>query len=784
MGKHSRKYEKGGAVKKAPIKSNSAPAKPGSPAATKLGSPAAATKPGSPAAAKPGSPAPTKPGSPAATKPDSPPVAKPGSPAAAKPGSPAAAKPGSPVPAKPVANAADKQTVVAPPSPPPVQQLPDVDFFGNPPLPDDSQKKGRIMDVFVLLYNILGVIGAAVLIGLFILNLYDVVKILIKEASQALAIYLNPNLYNKDTIDVQILAYHKEDSKEEPFTIFLQQQILKFIFNYGSGFIILLAAQLCILLLITVYFRLITKKEHNETISLTILKKPLIIIGLTMLSGFILNYYYESQFKKKVQVDIVNSQKVINEMKILIYNNLTTNQGFINAMLNKNITECENIMNAQRGSDKIQAVSRMIFTSSVYNFYRNLISEEKEEYYTVVQKMFTGDQSIFPTDYMFYKQNVFFADDYANIKDKIFGEDKALSTLEEEQLLHEDITQRTHNVNRLLTNLYKLPERVNQVRNYLFISLFLISMIIGVMVVLYMREFKMIYNMFLRGVCNRISQYFIKRDFCPLLFIEPEQVAQQVAEEKKGNKGFFANVLDALKPTPTGNQPTQPSPQNTAAIAEAKEKLDEAKQKEEALKQSDQAVKNSDQKSIQTLPINIPSDGVMNSEQIDNFIQTSGIIKDGKIDLTKLPDKDLLPDSVRKAIDPETGLINPNQLPFVTRQLSNFLIDKKTGKINMNRIPNFAKKMIPPEVQTQLSNTQIAKVQDKTPSITDTKSPAKVEAPSKVETPAPAKPALPAPAKPALPAPKPKQPVGIPALPPKPSKSSSNKSSSTKKKKK
>ena len=310
--------------------------------------------------------------------------------------------------------------------------------------------QGTLMDVFTTVYSVLAAIGLVVLVTLFVLNTLDIIRFSTSWAAQTFASYfLSKDIFNKDTIEMQLLEYHKYDSKEEPYTIFLQQYIAQFMFLFGAFTAVLIVINLCVYGLLMLYFKLRKYKDHGESLNLVGSFKNFVIIGLTVLSAGMIYVTYKYWFQKSLQKKLINSNKTVQDITQKIYTHMTTNTEFIANLINSTekqdaIQSNINIMNKVTGTDKIEIIARMIFTSSVYNYFKNIIpGKDEENYNNVIKPMFLQKEGslLFPTNYMYYQQNMFIPNDYNNIINHIFGEDKVIKNKAEDVALVSELNK-------------------------------------------------------------------------------------------------------------------------------------------------------------------------------------------------------------------------------------------------------------------------------------------------------------------------------------------------------
>jgi hypothetical protein len=465
----------------------------------------------------------------------------------------------------------------------------------QPAVSESKPQSVGIMDSFSYLYTVFGYFGALLVVMVFLLITLDVFKYSIASTSQYVSLFLNPNKYNKDTLDVATLAYYKNNLEEEPYTIYLQQQLVGLMFNLGNYFIIMIIFQLVLFLGLTIIYKL-SGRTYVENLNIGNNTKIFIIIGITIACAFIMNLYYNSSFLKGLQPSLKYANDNLENIKNYMYDNITTNEPFLKAMIMGDVNECVKIMN---GQSNVNSIARMIFTLSLYNFYKINISESEEVFSTVIQSIFTPTEiavrNINPIHYMYYNQNVFLPNLYPILRRYLYGDTKAIQTPEKDRQLREEVTTRINELNKRLMYLFKLPKKRDSVRNYLYVNWLIISVFIVGIYAVYKKEFNVILNDVIVPYIKLVSLMFMAGKKT-----DEEAEAKKKADEEAEAKKKADEEAEAKKKADEEAEAKKKADEEAEAKkkadeeAEAKKKADEeaeAKKKAEKKKADEEAEK-------------------------------------------------------------------------------------------------------------------------------------------------------------------------------------------------
>ena len=335
--------------------------------------------------------------------------------------------------------------------------------------------------LFITLYVFSGYIAALAIVLLSVLSLFDISSFMGTEIAQNIALSQNPNLFNKDGIDFQTLLYSKNKAENEPYTIFLQQQIVITLYYIFATVIALIVLDICVAVLLygfayfggitdaklSIGFSYFRKEDDPEYKILRAFASVLLMLVFAIVYGL----YYKGTFINTIQPDIIDSSANIKTITTMIYDNLSTNEAFLKSIQDDDIETSYKIINSQ--GNRPETIGSMIFTLALFNYYKinTVTSIEK------IKKIFSKSQirlrTVIPVEYMYYNQNPFIPNIYPSIEKKL---DRLLNTDTKKQAVRKNVSTRINNVNRLLTSLFKMKSTRSSVRVYMFVC-FIISIV-------------------------------------------------------------------------------------------------------------------------------------------------------------------------------------------------------------------------------------------------------------------------------------------------------------------
>ena len=343
----------------------------------------------------------------------------------------------------------------------------------KPSVPPPPVNLKSLSAAFNILYDVLSLIGSILVLSYFVLTFVDIFIYISRELKQKQFLIFDPNLFNKNTSEYEALKYNTNDTRNEPYNIYLEQSLISQMFRVTGLFFVVVGLQIGSFLALKL-LAILKNQEFTETIDTP---KHISTIIIILSTALIMNSIYKSKFLNKLQPNLRNSQVKINTMKDYIYNNLSTNPDFLEAMLSNNITTMVDIMNKQVTK---YSLAKMIFTVSLYNYYKTNVSEN-DEVFEEIRKIFTikeiKSQQIDPIQYFYYKQNVFIPNMYVVLKDYLIKSpiltNNGVWKEDEERNFKILVNTRILDLNRNLLQMLKLPKKKTELLMYLLLVLFL-----------------------------------------------------------------------------------------------------------------------------------------------------------------------------------------------------------------------------------------------------------------------------------------------------------------------
>jgi len=190
---------------------------------------------------------------------------------------------------------------------------------------------------------------------------------------------------------------------------------------------------------------------------------------------------YKKRFIKGSQASLKDARKQLREISRFIYSNLTTDVNFLNAMKTGDTTSVKNLIKAagdsavtsgctQKKACDTSVVQKMVFTMSLYSYYKSRISTTDPAYDDMV-KMFdkTADRTIDPASFFYYNHPIYIPNLYASLTADIPNAWKIKTVAGLEQSLTNSIRVMFRNLNLRLSKLYKVSDGKRSVRNYMFV---------------------------------------------------------------------------------------------------------------------------------------------------------------------------------------------------------------------------------------------------------------------------------------------------------------------------
>ena len=315
---------------------------------------------------------------------------------------------------------------------------------------------------FILCWAVLGVLI------LYILSIADGATYGINVLSEQRALDVNPNMYIKDSQNFNSLMYATDDLNTEPFNIYYKQIITTALFNIITLMLVLLLVQACVHFSLG-WFKTIYKSiDYDES---PILKNKIIYVVLVVVifATLLSNLFYNMYFIKLAKGDIVANTVIINKLASNIYDNITSNEDFLNAIKRDDIKTAIDIINTQ--GRRYDEIGSMIFTLSLFNYFK--ISSNRDNFSTI-QEIFSKNQkaerSINPVEFMLFKQPTFIDNMYPLLIDSISGEGKVLNSNTARDKVSINTTARINTLNSYINDALSKQKGAGRIYTYIIIE--------------------------------------------------------------------------------------------------------------------------------------------------------------------------------------------------------------------------------------------------------------------------------------------------------------------------
>jgi len=206
---------------------------------------------------------------------------------------------------------------------------------------------------------------------------------------------------------------------------------------------------------------------------------------------------YNNLFIDRIQPDLLNSKSNIENIKNYIYDNMTKDQKFLDALLRNDTILLVNYMN--KASNEY-SLMKMLFTISLYEYYKKNAKSSSDEY-KIIEEIFSVKQinsrTINPIEYFYYKRSVFLPDIYnlykTQFKDTfkpnlLYNNDSI--NLDKEYEFVGYVGSVLNKVNKDLLTLNKIPKHSNDLFKYIYYIFIISTVLIIIYGTMYKDAFK------------------------------------------------------------------------------------------------------------------------------------------------------------------------------------------------------------------------------------------------------------------------------------------------------
>lgn len=364
-------------------------------------------------------------------------------------------------------------------------------------------------EAFMVLYRMITIIVALIFMLIVVFTTTDIFRYMLNEASQRWKRFYDPNMYNKDTTDVDALRYISASAAEdETYNIFKTQRFVSYIFMMVGIAVIIFGLQIGLFFGMKLW-AIFNGRVFNDRVQLPM--KLLAVMLIIVVGGFAIKDVYTQRFTKRVQTSLVDVRTQLTAIRSFIYNNLSKNAQFLRALVADDLDMMTLVirdhLKNKRGNctDSTKPcdadVENMIFSMNLYSFLRYQIPSSDPNFENVL-KLFTPEgvenRTVDPTMYFYYKQPIYIPNLYPTIREKIGTEpfypptgnlsakQKAAATRERIMMLN--INNKMQDLNTKLTRLHNMASGKVNVGTYLVVVALVVLVFCVVLIALFFPE--------------------------------------------------------------------------------------------------------------------------------------------------------------------------------------------------------------------------------------------------------------------------------------------------------
>lgn len=364
-------------------------------------------------------------------------------------------------------------------------------------------------EAFMVLYRMITIIVALIFMMVVVFTTTDIFRYMLNEASQRWKRFYDPNMYNKDTTDVDALRYISASAAEdETYNIFKTQRFVSYIFMMVGIAVIIFGLQIGLFFGMKLW-AIFNGRVFNDRVQLPM--KLLAVMLIIVVGGFAIKDVYTQRFTKRVQTSLVDVRTQLTAIRSFIYNNLSKDAQFLRALIADDLDMMTRVIRDQltkkRGNctDSTKPcdadVENMIFSMNLYSFLRYQIPSSDPNFENVL-KLFTPEgvenRTVDPTMYFYYKQPIYIPNLYPTIREKIGTEpfqppngdlstkQKAAGTRERIMMLN--INNKMQDLNTKLTRLHNMASGKVNVGTYLVVVALVVLVFCVVLLALFFPE--------------------------------------------------------------------------------------------------------------------------------------------------------------------------------------------------------------------------------------------------------------------------------------------------------
>jgi hypothetical protein len=389
--------------------------------------------------------------------------------------------------------------------------------------------QGGMSDAFSTMYKLMGAFCLVIYFILFVISLVDVGSYVSKESTQSLTLVKDPNLFIKDTTDYESMNYiltgkdahatKGKTPKEEPYSIFIEESIVSYLYVIIGIFILLFAMQYSFWLFLYIRSSLSGGLIEKPEAVVQSTYQPFIVVGIAGIGAIVMSYLYKKYFVKNTLGALKEIRSELQDIKQYIYKNLTKNAEFLHALVTHNMQSLLVILNTEISKNNRNncstststcdiEVEKMIFTVSLYSYLVDQIPEVDSNY-EKVNAIFTVDNIQHSTidipSYFYYKQSLYIPNIYTTIQNSNGA--NLFTDTNRETVFMKQLKIAFETINKKLARLQTISRGKQEIRKYIIRFSVVATIFLIVLVALFFME----YIDSIQGLYTKLRRLFGKQ---------------------------------------------------------------------------------------------------------------------------------------------------------------------------------------------------------------------------------------------------------------------------------
>jgi len=262
---------------------------------------------------------------------------------------------------------------------------------------------------FADVYKIIAYLCIVIFVALTVITFMDILLYSYDAYSQYSNLNIDSNMFNKDTHDYKVLSYvDTNTTANEPYHVFLCEQIFSIVYLLVGITILFIAFEYGASAFLN-FYSAYTGSNKDYSVDIAQSKIYLLVIIVALFGTGILTGIYYTYFINKTQTSMIYIQDNMSNISSLIYQNLTTDNIFLTALVNDDISTIihqfsTSLKQGIADGDTLEA-QKMICTISLYSYFTTSVPLTDMSYNTILD-IFNYDnitnKYIDPTKYLYY----------------------------------------------------------------------------------------------------------------------------------------------------------------------------------------------------------------------------------------------------------------------------------------------------------------------------------------------------------------------------------------------